>query len=58
MKTNYKTYGDLLNFDVIYNFIKDSTTNYIRYRLALFTVKSSTLKILIVGVAIITTERK
>lgn len=56
MKKNFKSYGDILSFDITYKLIKNTTSDDKRYRLGVFCVTDTNLRILLAGLAIICDE--
>jgi hypothetical protein len=52
MRANFARFGDLLSFDVTYNLIKNNTSDGRRYRLGVFTVFDTNIRILLAGIVI------
>lgn len=57
MKDNYKRYKDLLSFDITYNLIRNLTPTGGVYRLGVFCVTDTNIRILMAGIALMTDER-
>jgi hypothetical protein len=53
MKRNYQKFGDLLSFDITYNLLKNVTSDNNYYRLGVFCVFDTNIRILMAGIAII-----
>lgn len=52
MRQNYRSYGELLSFDLTYNLIKNMTFEGRRYGLGVFCVTDTNVRILMAGLAI------
>ena len=53
MRDNYARYGDLLAFDVTYGLLRNVAHDNRRYRVGVFTVSDTNLRLLLAGMAII-----
>lgn len=56
MQENYSQYGDLLAFDVTYGLLRNVTSSNRRYRVGVFTVSDSNLRLLLAGIAFLSDE--
>lgn len=57
MRRNYRRYYELLSFDITYNLLKMFTSDGKRFRLGVFCVTDTNIRILLAGIAIISEER-
>ena len=53
MRDNYARYGDLLAFDITYCLLRNVAHDNKRYRVGVFTVSDTNLRLLLAGMAII-----
>lgn len=53
MRRNFNKYGDMVSFDITYNILKNSTSDGKRYRLGVFCVLDTNVRVLIVGISIL-----
>ena len=56
MIKNYQKYGDMVSFDITYNLLKNFSTEGRRFRVGVFCVYDSNIRILFAGLAIICRE--
>jgi hypothetical protein len=56
MKKNFREYGDILSFDITYKMLKNTTNENQRYRLGVFCVTDTNIRILLAGIAILCDE--
>jgi hypothetical protein len=53
MKKSYQRYGELLSFDITYNLLRNRTSDDKRYRLGVFCVTDTNVRLLFAGISII-----
>jgi hypothetical protein len=53
MKKSFQRYGELLSFDITYNLLRNRTSDEKRYRLGVFCVTDTNVRLLFAGIAII-----
>jgi len=56
MRDSFKKYGDLLSFDITYNLLRNFTSDGKQYRLGVFCVTDTNIRILIAGIALMSQE--
>jgi hypothetical protein len=56
MRENYARYGDLLAFDITYGLLRNVASDNRRYRVGVFSVSDTNLRLLLAGIAIIVDE--
>jgi len=58
MQDNYARYGDLLAFDITYGLLRNVAHDSRRYRVGVFTVSDTNLRLLLAGIAILVDETR
>jgi hypothetical protein len=53
MRKNYEKYGEMVSFDITYNLLKNVSSNGHRYRIGVFCVTDSNIRILMAGIALV-----
>lgn len=56
MKDNFQDFGDIVSFDITYSLLKNTSVDNLRYRLGVFCVTDTNMRILLAGLAIICEE--
>ena len=56
MRDTYAKYGDLLAFDITYGLLRNVTHDNKRYRVGVFTVHDTNLRLMLAGIAIMVDE--
>lgn len=56
MQHNYDLYGDLVAFDITYGMLRNISSDNRRYRVGVFTVMDTNLRLLLAGIAILVDE--
>jgi hypothetical protein len=56
MKKNYERYGEIVSFDITYNLLKNTSSEGRRYRVGVFCVTDSNIRVLMAGIAIVCQE--
>ena len=56
MKDSYSRFGDLVSFDITYNILRNVAQDNRRFRVGVFTVQDTNVRVLFAGLAIIADE--